>query len=166
MNNILIMIIKAILGMKFGYLLLIVVGIMVGGSILRNILTGSFNIAKFAGGFNIFSGNVQGKLIYYGLIIFGCFVAYHFIMRPTYSYDTDYKNQIHHNQDVMIDQRVGTRDGCAVELLYGAIKIGCKSQPMSKTVINTVPEKETQEQIKLNPLSAPLRWISKIFKKG
>jgi hypothetical protein len=118
-----------------------VAGIIIGGSLIKNILTGSFSIAKFASGFNPFAGGVQGKLIYYGLIIFGCFCVYHFIMRPTYSYDTDYKNQIHHNQDVMIDQRVGTIEGCTVNLGWGLIKLGCKSQPITKTV-NVNPECE------------------------
>jgi hypothetical protein len=130
-------IIKGILGMKFGWLILIAVGTLVGFSLIKNILSGSFNVAKFAGGFNIFTGSVQGKLIYYGLIIFGCFVAYSFIMRPTTSFDTDYKNTIHHNQDVMIDQRVGNSEGCDVNLFFGLIKLGCKQQPITKTVIVT-----------------------------
>jgi hypothetical protein len=128
-------IIKFLLGMKFGWLILIGGGIIVGGSLIRNIFTGSFSVGKFLGGFNILAGGVQGKLIYYGLIIFGCFVAYHFIMRPTTSYDTDYKNNIQHNQDVMIDQRVGTNNACNVNLFYGLIKLGCKQDPITKTVI-------------------------------
>jgi hypothetical protein len=147
--NILFTILKAILGMKFGWLIAIVAGVIIGGSLIRNILTGSFNVAKFAGGFNIFTGGVQGKLIYYGLIIFGCFTVYHFIMRPTNSYDTDYKNQIHHNQDVMIDQRVGTQEGCNVNLLFGLVKLGCKSQPITKTVnVNPECEKCKTKEIK------------------
>ena len=55
--------IKGILGMKFGWLLLIVVASVIGISLVKNIFSGSFNIAKFAGGFNIFTGSVQGKLI-------------------------------------------------------------------------------------------------------
>ena len=123
--------------MKFGWLIAIVVGIVIGGSIIRNILSGSFSVAKFAGGFNIFTGGVQGKLIYYGLIIFGCFVVYHFVMRATYSYDTDYRNQIYDNQDVMVDQRAGTQEGCNVNLFFGLVKIGCKSQPITKIVNNS-----------------------------
>lgn len=142
MVNILLGLLKGIFAMKFGWLIAIVIGIILGGSIIKNILTGSFSVAKFASGFNPFSGGVQGKLIYYGLIIFACFCVYHFIMRPTYSYDTDFKNQIHNNQDVMIDQRVGTIEGCDVNVLFGLIKIGCKSQPITKTVnVNPVCEK-------------------------
>ena len=133
--NIILGLLKGVLGMKFGWLIAIVAGILIGGSLIRNIFTGSFSVAKFASGFNIFAGGVQGKLIYYGLILFGCFVAYHFIMRPTYSYDTDYKNQIHHNQDVFIDQKVGA--GCIpTKILFGLIQIGCKSEPITKTVNN------------------------------
>lgn len=169
---------KFIMNMKFGWLLWMGFSIIMGGSIIRNIFTGSFSVGKLLGGFNIFTGSVQGKLIYYGLIIFGCFVAYHFIMRPTNSYDTDYKNNIQHNQDVMIDQRVGTNNGCDVNLFFGLIKIGCRQQPITKIVNNdTVCEKCNSKEIKennpepkkevkkLNPFSAPLRWISKLFKK-
>jgi hypothetical protein len=127
--------ISLILGMKFGWVIAIVLGLIVGGSIIKNIISGSFSVAKFAGGFNIFSGGVQGKLIYYGLIIFGCFVAYSFIMRTTYSYDTDYRNNIKGNQDVIIDQRTGPT--CVpTKILFGLIQIGCKSQPITKNVTN------------------------------
>lgn len=135
MTNLLLGLLKGIMGMKFGWLVAIVLGVVIGGSLIRNILAGSFNVAKFAGGFNIFTGGVQGKLIYYGLIIFGCFTVYHFIMRPTYSYDTDYKNQIHHNQDVAVDQRVGAT--CIpTKILWGLIQIGCNSEAMQKNINN------------------------------
>jgi hypothetical protein len=149
MINIILGFLKIVLGLKFGWIIAIVAGIVIGGSIIKNILSGSFSVAKFANGFNIFAGGVQGKLIYYGLIIFGCFVAYHFIMRPTNSYDTDYKNNVHHNQDIMIDQRVGTQEGCNVNILFGLIKIGCKSQPITKTVtVNPICEKCKQKETK------------------
>lgn len=135
MINIILGIIKTLLGLKFGWIIAIVIGIIIGGSIIKNIITGSFSVAKLASGFNPFLGSVQGKLIYYGLIIFGCFCAYHFIMRPTQSYDTDYKNQIHHNQDVIIDQKVGS--SCIpTSILWGIIQIGCDSKPITKTVNN------------------------------
>jgi len=133
--NAILMLLKGLLGMKFGWLIAIVVGVMLGGSLIKNIISGSFSIAKFAGGFNPFSGGVQGKLIYYCIIIFACITAYNFIMRPTNSYDTDYKNQIQGNQDVIIDQRVGTNTGCDVSLLFGLVKLGCKQEPITKTVI-------------------------------
>ena len=126
--------IKTIMGMQLGHLLLIGGGFIIGLSIIKNIFTGSFSVGKFLGGFNFFAGGVQGKLIYYGLIIFACFTVYHFVMRSTYSYDTDYKNHIHHNADVFTDQRVGTQEGCAFEFGFGLIKLGCKSQPMTKTI--------------------------------
>jgi hypothetical protein len=149
MVNILLGLLKGILGMKFGWLIAIVVGVILGGSIIKNIFSGSFNVAKFASGFNPFTGSVQGKLIYYGLIIFGCFVAYHFIMRPTNSYDTDYKNHIHNNQDVMIDQRVGTNNACDVNLFFGLIKLGCRQDPITKTVnIDPICEKCRKNEVK------------------
>ena len=136
MVNFLLGLLKGLLGMKFGWVIAIVIGIIIGGSIIRNIITGSFSVAKFASGFNPFIGSVQGKLIYYGLIIFGCFVAFNFIMRPTYSYDTDYKNQIHHNEDVLVDQRVGAT--CIpTKILWGVIQIGCNSSAQSKNVDNS-----------------------------
>jgi len=135
---------KFIMGMKVGYLLLGIGGIALVLSLIKNILTGSFNVAKFAGGFNIFTGSVQGKLIYYGLIIFGCFVVYSFIMRPTTSYDTDYRNNIHHNADVALDQRVGAT--CIpTKILWGVIQIGCNSQAMTKTVTTYIPSTEVKK---------------------
>jgi hypothetical protein len=151
MINIIFGLLKTILGMKFGWLIAIVAGIIIGGSLIRNILSGSFSVAKFAGGFNIFAGGVQGKLIYYGLIIFACFTAYHFIMRSTYSYDTDYKNQIYQNQDVMLDQRVGTQEGCNVNLFFGLVKIGCKSQPITKIVNNSCDCEKTVPPVVVTP---------------
>ena len=148
MTNILLGLLKGILTMKFGWLIAIVAGVVIGGSIIKNILSGSFSVAKFAGGFNIFAGGVQGKLIYYGLIIFGCFVAYHFIMRPTNSYDTDYKNHIHNNQDVFIDQTVGTK-GCDVDLFFGLVKFGCNPKSMTKTVnVDPICEKCRKNEVK------------------
>jgi hypothetical protein len=61
-------IIKFVLGLKFGWIILVIGAIIFGGSIIRNIFTGSFNVAKFAGGFNLFAGGVQGKLIYYFIV--------------------------------------------------------------------------------------------------
>lgn len=125
--------IKTLLGMKLGVLLLIIFGGLIGLSFLKNLITGSFSIAKFAAGFNPFTGSVQGKLIYYALIAFACFTVYRFVMRDTYS--ADYKNNIKGNQDVFIDQKVGT-NGCAVNLFFGLIKIGCNPKSMTKTVNN------------------------------
>jgi len=128
-------IIKFILGMKVGWLIVSIAGLFIGGSIIKNIITGSFSVGKFFGGFNIFAGGVQGKLIYYGLIIFGCFVAYSFIMRPTYNYDTNYRNQIHHNRDIAVDQRVGAT--CIpTKILWGLIQIGCDSGAMQQNINN------------------------------
>jgi hypothetical protein len=99
--------IKGVLGMKFGLLLLIVVASIVGITLIKNIFSGSFNIAKFAGGFNIFTGSVQGKLIYYGLLAILAFGLYHQLTRATYDtdYTSNYKNNIVWNRDVAIDQR-------------------------------------------------------------
>jgi len=135
MTNFLLGLAKMILGLKFGWLLLIVVAIILGGSIIHNIFTGSFNVLKFASGFNPFIGSIQGKLIWLAIWCFIFFTVYQFIMRPTYSYDTDYKNQIHHNQDVMVDQRVGAT--CIpTKILWGLIQIGCNSESMEKNVKN------------------------------
>ena len=135
MNNLLLGLVKGILGMKFGVLIVVVVGVIVGFSILRNIISGSFSIAKFAGGFNPFTGAIQGKLIWLAIWCFIFFTAYHFIMRPTTSYDTDYKNNIKGNQDVIIDQSVGAK--CIpTRILWGLIQIGCKSESIKKNVTN------------------------------
>ena len=135
--------IKTIMGMQLGHLLLIGGGLIIGLSIIKNIFTGSFSVGKFLGGFNFFAGGPQGKLIYYGLIIFACFTVYHFVMRPTYS--TDYKNNIKGNQDIFIDQKVGS-DGCAFEFGFGLIKLGCNSKSPSKTVNNNYKSQPEQKR--------------------
>ena len=133
--NIVLSLIKFLLGLKFGWIIAIVVGVVVGGSLIRNIFTGSFSVGKFLGGFNIFTGSVQGKLIYYGLLAILAFGLYHQLTRATWNYDTDYKNHIHNNQDVFIDQTVGTK-GCDVDLFFGLVKFGCNPKSMTKTVNN------------------------------
>jgi hypothetical protein len=65
-----------------------------------------------------------------------CFALYHKITDATYS--SDYKNNIHNNQDVIVDQRAGNNQGCSVELGFGLIKIGCKQQPITKITNNEV----------------------------
>ena len=116
---------KFILGMKFGWLLLIGIGLILGLSVVKNIISGTFSVTKLAGGFNILSGPIQGKLIYYGVMAILAFGLYHQLTRATTNYDTDYKNQIKGNQDVIIDQRVGP--GCVpTKILWGLIQFGCK----------------------------------------
>ena len=88
MNNLIIPILKFIMGMKIGTAVALVGGGFVLFTLIRNILTGAFSVTKFASGFNIFSGGVQGKLIYYGLLAILAFGLYHQLTRATY--DTDY----------------------------------------------------------------------------
>ena len=165
-TSILMSLIKWLLMQKFGIVILIVVGVILLISIVRNILSGSFNVAKFAGGFNPFVGSVQGKLMYYAVFAILAFGLYHQLTRSTTNYDTDYKNQIHHNQDVFVDQRVGTSTGCDVNLFYGLIKLGCKQPPMTKNVNNGIT---SVSQTTLTPSTASIPEVKKIktsiFKK-
>lgn len=138
---------KIILGMKFGWIILIVVGILVVGSLLKNILTGSFSLGKFASGFNIFAGGVQGKLIYFGLLAILAFGLYHQLTKATTEYNTDYRNNIHHNDDVLVDQRVG-ESGCAVNIGWGLIKLGCKQSPM---IFKNESDKVVDQTRKIEP---------------
>jgi hypothetical protein len=132
-------IIKLVLGMKFGWVILLVLGIILLLSFVKNIISGNFSVGKLAAGFNPFTGAIQGKLIWMAIWAFIFFTAYQFIMRPTTSYDTDYKNQIHHNDDVIIDQRVGP--GCEpTKILWGLIQIGCKGESIKKEENNTTNE--------------------------
>jgi|GEM_PF-6219680 len=71
-------------------------------TLIINIIKGGFSISKFFGGFNIFAGAVQGKLIFYAIIIAVAFGVYQKIIQPTVR--TDYKNQIT-AENVQIDQR-------------------------------------------------------------
>ena len=135
MLKIILALITFILKLKFGWIIAIVVGVIIGFSVIKNIISGSFSVAKLASGFNPFTGAIQGKLIWLAIWCFIFFTAYQFIMRPTTSYDTDYKNNIRGNQDVIIDQSVGVK--CIpTRILWGLIQIGCKSDPISKNVTN------------------------------
>lgn len=136
MDNILFTVFKFILGLKFGWVIIIVVGSVFALSLVRNIIAGSFSVTKFASGFNPFTGSVQGKLIYYGILAILAFGLYHQLTRATEetNYDTDYRNNIHHNADVIVDQRVGP--GCTpTKILWGLIQFGCNSQAVSKNVV-------------------------------
>jgi hypothetical protein len=147
MNNLIFGLIKIIFGMKFGYLILIGIVVILGFSIIKNIFSGSFNVVKLASGFNPFTGAIQGKLIWLAIWCFIFFTAYQFIMRPTTSYDTDYKNQIHHNEDVLVDQRVGAT--CIpTKILWGLIQIGCNSDSMKKNVTNNCKDCENNKEIR------------------
>ena len=124
---------QIILNMKIWQLIATVGGLLIAGSLIKNIFTGSFNVSKFVNGFNPFLGGIQGKLIWLAVWCFIFFTAYQFIMRPTYNYDTNYRNQIHDNQDVAIDQRVGAT--CIpTKILWGLIQIGCNSKTIEKQI--------------------------------
>jgi len=124
---------QIILNMKIWQLIATVGGLLIAGSLIKNIFTGSFNVFKFVNGFNPFLGGIQGKLIWLAVWCFIFFTAYQFIMRPTYNYDTNYRNQIHDNQDVAIDQRIGAT--CIpTKILWGLIQIGCNSKTIEKQI--------------------------------
>jgi hypothetical protein len=129
-TTILMSVIKWLLGMKFGIVILIVVGVIFLLSLIKNIISGSFSPTKFLGGFNIFTGSIQGKLIYWGVLAILAFGLYHQLTRPTWNYDTDYKNNIKQNRDVYLDQRVG--DTCTEKCVlamqpfgFTLLKVGC-----------------------------------------
>jgi hypothetical protein len=135
MLNFILGLVKGIMGLKFGWIIVIVLGLIIGGSLIRNIFTGSFSVAKFLGGFNIFAGGIQGKLIYYGILALLAFGLYYQLTRATTNYDTDYKNNIHHNQSVAVDQRVGAT--CIpTKILWGIIQFGCESKPITVATTN------------------------------
>jgi len=133
-------IMQTILNLKVGYLILIVGGLLLVGSLIKNILYGSFSLGKFVSGFNPFTGSIQGKLIWLAIWCFIFFTVYQFIMRPTTNFDTDYKNNVHHNDDVIIDERVGN-SGCVFEFGWGLIKLGCQQKPIISN-INEITEKD------------------------
>ncbi len=72
------------------------------GVLVFNLIKGTFSISKFFGGFNIFAGAVQGKLIFYAIILAVAFGVYQKIIQPTVR--TDYKNNIK-AETVYIDQK-------------------------------------------------------------
>ena len=80
-----------------------IVGVVIFvGVLVFNILKGTFSISKFFGGFNVFAGAVQGKLIFYAIIAAVAFGVYQKIIQPTVR--TDYKNNIK-AETVYIDQK-------------------------------------------------------------
>ena len=131
--------IKGILTMKFGWVILTVVGIVMGLSIVKNIFSGSFNVAKFAGGFNIFTGSVQGKLIYYGFLAILAFGLYHQLTRATFTtdYTNTYKNNIHNNESVTVDQSQTIQtpeDTLLIGIKIFGLRIGISAQSKPKPV--------------------------------
>lgn len=116
--------------------LLTIIGVLVGViSLVVNMLKGSFNISKFFGGFNIFSGGVQGKLIYFAVLAIVGYGLIHQLTKATTEYNTDYRTNLHHNRDVAVDQRVGVT--CIpTKFLWGLIQIGCNSESMKNNVVN------------------------------
>ena len=119
---------------------LIVIGILAFiGILVKNIITGEFNLTKFVGGFNIFSGPVQGKLIYYG-VIFSIVAAvslgiYHKLTQTTYA--ANYKNQIKAEQ-VVVDQKViypTPEDNLFLGIKIFGLKLGITIQSRPKPVI-------------------------------
>jgi len=138
-TTILMSLIKGILTMKFGWVILTVVGIVMGLSIVKNIFSGSFNVAKFAGGFNIFTGSVQGKLIYYGFLAILAFGLYHQLTRATFDtdYTNTYKNNIHNNENVTVDQSQTIQtpeDTLLIGIKIFGLRIGISAQSKPKPV--------------------------------
>jgi len=170
--------IKGLLGMKFGGVILIAISVILGLSIIKNIFSGSFNVTKFVGGFNPFTGSVQGKLIYYAVFAILAFGLYHQLTRATTEFNTDYRNNIRGNRDVYLDQRVGDNctEKCALAIQpfgFTILKVGCVKSCTASITQQTKVEKQTAPKPtpeivsikKLNPLMAPLRWTGKLFKR-
>lgn len=127
-------------------------GILFLGILTFNIFKGSFNILKFVNGFNLFAPGVQGKLIYYG-IVFAIVAAvalgiYHRFTQETY--ENTYKNQIHHNSIVTVDQRqiVNGEDDLFFGVKLFGFKLGLchKGKIKGREIINN---KEVKKPITL-----------------
>jgi hypothetical protein len=144
--NIPLTLLKGIMGMKFGWVILLVVGLLIGGSLIKNIISGSFSIGKFFSGFNFFAGGVQGKLIYFAVLAILGYGLLHQLTKATTEYNTDYRNNIHHNDDVIVDQRVG-ESGCLVNLGWGLIRFGCNQEAIKVTKEDKVADQTTKNKI-------------------
>jgi hypothetical protein len=119
----------------------IVIGVIILiGTLVKNIITGGFSLTKFIGGFNIFAGPVQGKLIYYG-VIFAVVAAvsfglYHRITQETF--ETNYKNQIKAEQ-VIVDQKTiypVQDDALLIGIKIFGLKLGITIQSRPKPIIS------------------------------
>jgi hypothetical protein len=139
-------VVKSIVGMKFGWIFLVIVAIIALLFIIKlihNITTGSFNVVKFASGFNLFNGQVQGKLIYY-FIIFSIVSAialgiYGKITQDTF--ENNYKNVIKNNEEVTVDQRqivVSPDDNLLIGIKLFGLKVGIThtSKPKVREILN------------------------------
>lgn len=121
-------------------------------SLIFNIKNKSFNPLKFISGFNIFNGQVQGKLIYF-FIIFSFVAAmalgvYNKIVQPTTNYDNNYRNEIKQNEEVVIDQRQiiipapeTKRFGLELFGLHFGFSFNGKSKNIEKVENNTIKTK-------------------------
>lgn len=170
MNTIILKIFGGILGMKFGWIIAIIAGIVLGLSLLKNIVSGSFSIAKFAGGFNIFAGGVQGKLIYYGVLIILAIGLYHQLTRATWNYNTDYKNNVTSNRDVYLDQRVGDTctDKCILAVQpfgFTLLKVGCVNQ-CTASITQTTKTQEPTIAVPVTPIEDKTVKKTDKVKKG
>jgi hypothetical protein len=116
----------------------------------------------------LLAGGIPLKLIAYGILIAlvgtVCFGLYKKITQTTYS--SDYKNNIHNNQDVIVDERAGNNTGCSFEFAYGLIKIGCKQLPITKTTNNTlvVAKKENTASVRILTPEQKIEEINKSTK--
>jgi hypothetical protein len=115
-----------------------------------NIIKGTFSISKFFGGFNIFAGGVQGKLIYYGILLLLGMGLWHQLTKATTEYNTDYKNNIQKNRDVYIDQSVGNgeTDKCFVSIEpfgFTLLKAGCVKVKATSIIENKIKENSKKE---------------------
>jgi hypothetical protein len=151
--------IKWLLMQKFGIVILIVVGVILLISLVRNILSGSFNVAKFAGGFNLFTGSIQGKLMYYAVFAILAFGLYHQLTRATFDtdYTNTYKNNIHGNENVTVDQSQHIQtpeDALLIGIKIFGFKLGVsvQSQPKPVTIIDN---SKINQKSKITPVVIP-----------
>lgn len=160
--------IKNLLGMKLIWIIVIAVVVLIVIFLIKNIVKGSFDVAKFAGGFNVFSGQVQGKLIYY-FIIFSIVAAVALGIYAKFTDDTysnTYKNNISNNNEVYVDQRQiieSQEDTLMIGIKLFGLKIGltAKGHPKSNTTIDNkkvtgkiiVSGTNPPAPIKVNPTS-------------
>jgi len=120
---------------------------------IKNIGSGAFSLAKFFGGFNLFAGGVQGKLMYYGIIALVAGILayglYHQLTRATYDtdYKNTYKNTITGNENVTVDQKqVINSDISCFGFSLGQTCIGVAHSSIPK-VSNTITNKSDKKVV-------------------
>ena len=141
--------------------------------LLKNIFSGAFNVTKFFGGFNLLAVGVQGKLIYY-FIIFTVFAIlayglYHKLTEATNDFTNNYRNNVHDNQQVTLDQKqiINTDVSCfGISLGHSCLGFATPSVPKVETTTQNKVSNNTLTGAKTEITTKPIKPLVKKAKSN